>query len=167
MNVDLERVVPDLAPRLYRYALGRIGDASLAEDVAQECLMALVRRWRHQGPPESAEAFVFAIARRRAYRAVLRRRLWLPIEHALGVGDPRPDPETRVAMRAERERVTAVLGQLPPRDREALLLVAAGGLNTQQAAATLGISASAFKVRTFRARRRLAALLEIADDART
>jgi len=73
MTVDLERVLRDLAPRLYRYAIGRIGDAALAEDVAQECLTALVQRWQRHGPPESAEAFVFAIARRRAFRAAVRR----------------------------------------------------------------------------------------------
>jgi DNA-directed RNA polymerase specialized sigma24 family protein len=48
MNVDLDNVVRDLAPRLYRYALGRIGDAGLAEDVAQESLIALGRQPRQR-----------------------------------------------------------------------------------------------------------------------
>jgi DNA-directed RNA polymerase specialized sigma24 family protein len=40
-----------------------------------------------------------------------------------------------------------------------LLMVVAAGLDTATAAAAIGISQSAFKVRTFRARRRLAVLL--------
>ena len=160
MTVDLEDVLRDLAPRLFRYAIGRIGDAGLAEDVAQECLTALVQRWQRHGPPESAEAFVFAIARRRAFRAAVRRRMWLPIEHLVGARDSGPDPESAAIARDARTRALAAIRKLPARDREVLLLVVAGGLNTAQAAGTLGISPSALKVRTFRARRRLAALLE-------
>jgi DNA-directed RNA polymerase specialized sigma24 family protein len=47
-----------------------------------------------------------------------------------------------------------------------LLLVVAGGLSTAQAADTLGISPSALKVRTFRARQRLASLMEDGNGAR-
>jgi RNA polymerase sigma-70 factor (ECF subfamily) len=167
MTVDLADVLRELAPRLFRYAVGRTGDASLAEDVAQDCLTALVERWQRHGPPDSAEAFVFAIARRRAFRAVVRRRAWLPIEHVLGARDGRPDPEANAIARASRAQVVAAIGKLPGRDREVLLLVVAAGLNTAQAAKTLGVSPSALKVRMFRARRRLAALLEKDDGTRT
>lgn len=160
MIVDLERALRDLAPRLFRYAVGRTGDPSLAEDVAQECLTALVARWQCHGPPDSAEAFVFAIARRRAARAATLRRLWLPLEHVLGMRDSRPDPEASAIGQHERARVLAALRRLPHRDREALLLVVGGELGVAEAAETLGITVAAFKVRTFRARRRLTALLE-------
>ena len=166
MSVDLESALRDLAPRLFRYAVGRTGDPGLAEEVAQECLTALVARWQRHGPPDSVEAFVFAIARRRAARAALRRRLWLPLECALGARDHRPDPEARAIGRAERDRVTAAVRRLSVRDREALLLVVGAELGVADAAQTLGISPSALKVRTFRARRRLAALLENHDGAR-
>jgi len=58
---DLDSTVTLLAPKVLRYALARAGNPSIAEDVAQESLVALVRHWRQTGPPESAEAFVFAI----------------------------------------------------------------------------------------------------------
>ena len=69
-----------LAPRLVAYATGRTGCRSTGEDVAQDALTALVVRWKRHGPPESPEAFAFAIARRRAGRAVLRRALTRPLE---------------------------------------------------------------------------------------
>src|SRR5438874_9752056 len=65
-GVDLETAVAALAPRLVAYATGRTGCRSTAEDIAQDALVALVLRWRRFGPPESPDAFVFAIARRRA-----------------------------------------------------------------------------------------------------
>ena len=158
--MDLDSVVRELAPRVLRYAVARTGDASLGEDVAQESLAALVRHWRRAGPPESAEAFVFSIARRRAARAAVRRRLWLPLDHVFGSHDGAPDPEAMSVARAEHDRVRAALGRLPRRDREALLLVAVGEMSSAEAATTLGVSASALKMRVHRARRRLTTELE-------
>ena len=159
MYMDLEQAVGELTPRLLRYCTARTGNVGLGEDVAHEVLVALIQRWRRHGPPDSVEAFVFAVARRRASRAVLRQRLLVPIERAAGRRDGRPDPEAQVVDRSERDRTFAAVARLPFREREALLLVAAAGLDTATAAMTLGITTSAFKVRTFRARRRLAALL--------
>src|SRR3954465_15456426 len=73
-NVDLETVAAALAPRLVAYATGRTGCRSTGQDIAQEALAALVLRWRRFGPPESPEAFVFAVARRRAGRAISSSR---------------------------------------------------------------------------------------------
>lgn len=127
--------------------------------MAHDALVALVQRWRRHGPPDSVEAFVFAIARRRATRVVLRQRLLVPIEHLIGRRDGGRDPEAQTIDKSERDRAFAAIARLPPRDREALLMVVAAGLDTATAATAIGISHSAFKVRTFRARRRLAALL--------
>jgi len=76
LPVELEDVVTVLAPRVLRYCLGRVGEVGLAEEVAQDALVALVRRWRWRGAPESPEAFVFAVARRRAFRAVPGGGCW-------------------------------------------------------------------------------------------
>ncbi len=158
--VDLDGTLSELAPRVLRYLVARLGDASLAEEIAQESLTALVRCWRNGGPPESAEAFVFAVARRRLGRAVWRRRLWVPIEQAVGFRDGRPSPESRAVARSEEARVRSALAKLARPDREAILLVAAGELGMAEAASVLGVSVSAVKMRVHRARTRLAALLE-------
>lgn len=158
--VDLDGTLSELAPRVLRYLVARLGDASLAEEIAQESLTALVRCCRNGGAPESAEAFVFAVARRRMGRAVWRRRLWVPIEQAVGFRDRSPSPESRAVARSEEARMRAALATLTRRDREAILVVAAGELGMAEAASVLGVSVSAVKMRVHRARARLAALLE-------
>ncbi len=157
--MDLEDVLRDLAPRLLRYATARTGDAGLGEEIAQDSLTALVQRWRRLGPPDSPEAFVFAIARRRAGRSTAKRRLLLPLTAIIGRAAAVRNPEEAAVASADARAVRRALGQLPRLDREALLLVVAGGLRAAEAARLLGISESALKMRAFRGRRRLAALL--------
>jgi RNA polymerase sigma-70 factor (ECF subfamily) len=161
--VDLETVIRELTPGLMRYCTARTRDRSLAEEIAQESLAALVRRYRSRGAPDSPQAFVFAVARRRATRAVFSRCLWLPLQLLAGSRDHAPDPEATVLGRSEYAALERALEQLPARDREALLIVAVGGLKTTEAARVLGISESALKMRTLRARQRLQALMEDGD----
>ncbi len=154
--MELDDLVADLAPRVLRYSLGRTHCHHLAEEVAQEALSALVRRWRRHGPPENPTAFVFAIARRRAARAQVRRRLMVPLEALLDRPSPAPDPAEKALRRAEVEQAFAALGRLSARDREVLLLVAGGELDLGSVGEVLKISVSAVKMRVHRARQRLA-----------
>ncbi len=169
--MDMETTVRALAPRLLRYCLGRLGAGDLAEEASQEALAALVGRWRRHGPPESPEAFAFAVARRRASRALWKRRLTAPLT-ALADGHGAADavgfvgvaaaasPEARAIRRRELSRTLAAIRRLSAREREALLLVAGGELSGAAAARVLGISPSALKMRVHRARARLAKVLE-------
>ncbi len=160
--MEMETTVRALAPRLLRFCLGRFGVPDLAEEVAQEALSALVARWRRHGPPESPEAFAFAVARRRGSRAALRRRLLAPLASLRNGHEaaPEADPEERAIRRAELDRTLAAVRGLSSREREALLLVAVGELSSTQAATVLGVSPSAVKMRVHRARARLAQALE-------
>ncbi len=158
--MDLEATLSDLAPRLLRFCVGRSSDRALGEEVAQDALIALVERWRRHGPPDSAEAFVFSIARRRVYRALVKQRLFEPLEAIFDGPSPGPDPEERTLHRDELAHTLARLDELPAREREALLLVAGGELDTATAAEVLGISKSALKMRVHRARKHLLTLLE-------
>jgi RNA polymerase sigma factor (sigma-70 family) len=158
--MHLDDTVRDLAPRLLRYCLGQTGDSTLAEEAAQEALTALVQRWRRQGPPECPDAFAFAIARRRAFRLRLKRRLLEPLQVLFDRHAPEPNPEEQAVGRAGQRRLLAALRRLAPVDREALLLVGVEGMELTRGAEILGVSLSAIKMRVHRARKRLARLLE-------
>jgi RNA polymerase sigma-70 factor (ECF subfamily) len=160
----LEDVVAELTPQVLRYTLGRTGSPDLAEEIAQEALSALVQRWRRAGPPHNPAAFVFAIARRRGARALLKRRLLLPLEALANRPNPGPDQADAALHRSELAQLRRALGSLSARDREVLLLVAGGELDLQSVSQLLGISLSATKMRLLRARRRLSTIMEVAHE---
>jgi RNA polymerase sigma-70 factor (ECF subfamily) len=164
--MDLEAAAAALAPRLVAYGLGRTGCRSTAEDIAQDALTALVRRWRTAGPPESPEAYVFAIAKRRAGRAIARRALMAPLEVIRGTARDEPSVEQAYASRTGLAVVRSALRALSRGDREALLLRLAGELSFDHIAAIMRTTPAAVKMRISRARRRLAALLSERSDGR-
>jgi len=159
VTVDLDEVAARLAPRLIAYALGRTGCRAIAEDVAQDALTALVRRWRHAGPPESPDAFAFAIARRRAGRAIFRRALTAPLDALRGVARDEAGVDRAYEDRVDLATVLAALRTLPRADRDALMLRLVADLPFTDIAALMNTSPAAVKMRISRARRRLAALL--------
>ena len=164
--VDLETAVANLAPRLVAYATGRTGCRSTAEDIAQDALAALVMRWRRFGPPESPDAFVFAIAKRRAGRAVFRRALMKPLDFVNSARVSAVSSASSYERRAELQEVMRTMRRLRPADREVLLLRAAGDLSLEEIATVTRSSIAAVKMRLHRARVRLVQLLEEAPDAR-
>jgi RNA polymerase sigma-70 factor (ECF subfamily) len=150
--MDLEDAVNELAPRLLRYCRGRMADPDAARDVAQHALTALVERWRKRGAPGSPEAFAFRIASRRAARYGRWWRRWISLD---GVSERRVDGVSGSESRLRLRAVLSAIEKLSNKEKEALLLVVVGELSTEAAAATLGISPSAVKMRLSRARARL------------
>lgn len=159
--MPLEDTVTALTPQLLRYCLARTGDVSLAEDIAQDAMTALVSRWRRFGTPDSPAAFVFSIARRRAARAGARRFVTEPLEAVLGHSAEGPTPERQTELTIYLEAVRGALVRISAKEREALLLISAGELSTRDAAAALGVSESAVKMRVKRARAHLREILEL------
>ncbi len=153
--MDLDATVRDLAPRLLRYCRGRLAHLDSAEDVAQTALIALVVRWRAVGPPASPVAFAFSIARRRAWRAAVRARLFQPLSTLGFHHEPFSDPIQGTEAKSELRRLRSELQKLSVKEREAILLVVAGEVSVIDAAQVLGISESALKMRLARARQKL------------
>jgi len=164
--MELAEALQTLAPRLIAYGVARTGSLASAEDVAQEVLLALIRRWQQLGPPASPAAFVFAIAKRRVRRVLARRALLVPIEVLRGLAVDRPTVEDAYVTRIELRRVLSDLRALARRDREALLLRAIGELSYEEIASVCGSSVPAIKMRVSRARRRLIGLQEEATHGR-
>lgn len=108
-------------------------------------------------PADDPLPWLYATARNVTYAEARSRRRTAP--EAAQTSAPAPaihslDPELDRALRA--------LGES---DREALLLVAWEDLTPSQAAAALGIAPTTFRVRLFRARRRLQTALAEAEPA--
>lgn len=129
--------------------------AESADDVVAETWMVAWRRLEHV--PAEPLPWLIAVARNviaTQRRGALRRSaLQVRLRSATTLKVEQPSVE-------ECGPVAAALAKLSERDREALMLTAWEGLRPAEAAAVLGESQGAFRVRLHRARRRLRSLCE-------
>jgi RNA polymerase sigma-70 factor (ECF subfamily) len=145
------------ASDVYRFAHSLSGNPHDAQDITAE---TFVRAWTAPGEPrlESVKAYLFTIARN------LHRKQWRRASRHEVLDEPIPDPATRpdeaAVNREEFRRILAAVHALPEMDRTVLLLRAEDDLSYEDIAAVTGLSVTAAKVRVFRARAKLAALLQ-------
>jgi RNA polymerase sigma-70 factor (ECF subfamily) len=148
-----------LAAVPFMRAFGRTltGDIEQAEDLAQETVLQAWRCREQFHPGTNLRAWLSTILRNRFYSSQ-RRRKWRAdydaesIERTLMAPD---DPSANV----ELEDVRRALSMLPDFQREALILVGAGGLSYEEVANIMGCPVGTVKSRVRRARDELQAIL--------
>lgn len=152
-------------PRLLALAKRMLGDATEAEDVAQE---AMLRAWR-QAPkwtPGKAkfDTWLHRVALNLCYDR-LRRRRETPTDTPPDRPDEGPAPDRGLLAAETGARVDGALRRLPDRQREAIVLCHYQELTNIEAAALMKISVEALESLLSRGRRTLRALLaDLADD---
>ena len=151
-------------PRLLSLAQRVLGNATEAEDVAQETFIRAWKfapRWR---PGQAKfDTWLHRVALNLCYDR-LRRRVRttsdLPEQE-----DPGPRPDRSFQARDVGRRVEASLQALPLRQREAIVLCHYQELGNIDAAALMGVSVEALESLLSRARRALRiALVDLVDD---
>ena len=147
-----------LIPHLRAFARTLCGDATAADDLAQD---AMVKAWNARASFQmgtNMKAWTFMILRNQFYSE--KRRSWrstqLDQEAAERTLVAVDDPEAPVAL----DELRLGLAMLPAEQREALVLVGAGGFAYDEAAAICGCAVGTVKSRVSRARRALHAILE-------
>ncbi len=133
-----------------------------AQDVVAETFTVAWRRLADV--PENARPWLYAVAR----RVLANQRRGEQRRSALAervASEPSPAAAPPPAL-ARGSQLARVLEQLPEQEREALLLIAWDGMTPKQAAASLGCSRVALRVRLHRARARLTQELEAGEDER-
>ena len=146
-----------LIPNMRAFARSLCGDAAEADDLAQE---ALAKAWAHREsfePGTNMKAWTFMIIRNQFYSE--KRRSWRrqPL-------DPEVAERTLVAVNnptgaLELDEVRRAMAMLPDDQREALILIGAGGLSYEEAAEVTGVAVGTVKSRVSRARDRLTGIL--------
>src|SRR3954470_16301128 len=139
-------------------------DVDLAEDLAQDALVAALERWPSTGVPENPIAWLMTIAKRRGIdhfrRADNLRRKVVELEHAHGgEADEMPDLDGQVDY-IEDDVLRLIFlcchPSLTPESRAALTLRLVGGLTTGEIARGFLVAESAMGQRISRAKRTLA-----------
>ncbi len=129
---------------LVRLAVLLVADRATAEDVVQDCFVAMHGHWRRLREPDKALAYLRQSVVNRS-RSVLRHR-GVERRHApaLAAGSDAPSADP-AEDGVRRDAVLSALGRLPSRQREVLVLRYYLDLDEAGIAAELGISRGAVK----------------------
>jgi RNA polymerase sigma-70 factor, ECF subfamily len=146
-----------LIPHLRAFARSICRNAAMSDDLAQD---AMLKAWRSRDsfePGTNMKAWAFTILRNLFYSE--KRRSWrqqhLDPEIAEATLVANDNPASQLELLALRN----ALDLLPDEQKEALVLVGAGGMSYEDAAAVCGCAVGTVKSRVSRARTALLALL--------
>ncbi len=159
--VDAEAFRRDLTaliPKMRAYARSMCGrNASEGDDLAQEALLKAWTGRKSFTPGTNLKAWVFMILRNQFYSD--KRRSWrqqqLDQDTAEATLVAIDDPMSTL----ELDELRRAIAKLPDEQREALILIGAGGFSYEEVAEMCGAAAGTIKSRVSRARDRLALIL--------
>jgi RNA polymerase sigma-70 factor (ECF subfamily) len=167
--LEIGQLVTGLRPQLEAAALRVTREPDAAGDVVQQAALKAIR-FRHQFRGTAAlstwlyrivinEALMWKRAQRRRALALEKLEGEMPELHVAG---DTSSPEERLDQRRRLAAVAEGLELLGARDREVLVELFAHAHSQRELTGRLGIPRTALRTRIFRARRRLATLMETA-----
>jgi RNA polymerase sigma-70 factor (ECF subfamily) len=161
MTVDpgIRETMLAAVPGLRAFAMSLCGKMDRADDLVQETLLRALTNIDSFEPGTNMSAWLFTILRN-LFRSEYRKRR-REVEDADGRFSSSLKSQPAQPSHVEFEEFRAALAQLPPDQREALVLVGASGFSYEEAAQICGSAVGTIKSRVNRARTRLAELLEI------
>lgn len=172
-EVHFEALVDRHTPSVYRLALGITGDRMEAEEVVQETFLRAFKHLGRFSPSKASfKTWLLAIARNQSinvFKSLKRKATRFLSDSDPDDHDPGPDnpfgpncdnAETLLSIKQECALVEQALGDLPERQRTALLLKCEEQMSYEQIASVMDTSVSSVESLIFRARKKL---LEIAD----
>jgi RNA polymerase sigma-70 factor (ECF subfamily) len=155
---EFRQLVVASIPVLRSFARGLCGDMARGDDLAQD---ALLKAWQHRAqftPGTNFKGWILKIARNHFYSQ--RRRVWreTPLDVAMSAQIPAVGADQVQSLMLNDLR--NALSALSDEQREATILVGAGGFSHRQAAEMCDVPEGTMKSRVCRARAKLASLLE-------
>jgi RNA polymerase sigma-70 factor (ECF subfamily) len=158
-----------LYPRLHAYLTRMSGSSANASDLVQETFLRMHRARGTFAAGGSVVPWAYAIARNvgldHARAAKLRETERLPSDPGPELVAPDTSDAEAEAIASQAARVVRdVLARLPASQRDAFILLRYEGLSVNDAAAVLGATPTAVKLRAFRAYEALRAALDHARE---
>ena len=140
---------------IFRFAYRLLGSVEVAEDVTHDCFLSLIRKPENFRPERaSLKTYLYAAARNLALKHFRDQGRETGLDEV--AEEPRESPRRGPLRRLlEEELVTHVreaVFNLPPLQREALILFEYEGLSLNQVAEIAGTDVGAIKARLYRAR---------------
>jgi RNA polymerase sigma-70 factor (ECF subfamily) len=157
-NEDFRKDLLGLIPFLRAFSRSLCGDRELADDLAQE---ALAKAWQSRDTfraGSNLKAWLFTILRNQFYSD--RRRAWRQAPWDDAAAERMPVARGEQIWAVQLSDTARALRGLPAEQREALILVGAGGFSYEDAARISNCAVGTVKSRVARARKALSAALE-------
>ena len=161
VSQDFRTELLGLIPFLRAFARSLCGNQETADDLAQE---TLVKAWQSREtfiPGTNLKAWLFTILRNQFYSD--RRRAWRQAPWDQEAAERIPGGGSDQSWAAELSDTARALRCLSDEQREALILVGAGGFSYEDAARICSCAVGTVKSRVARARKALIAILEGED----
>ncbi len=148
---------------IFRFAYRVLGSAETAEDVAHDCFLSLIKEPnRFDRDKASLRTYLYAAARNQAakrYQAFGREAAIEDLQYEPQLSD-RHQPIRQVLDDELTSEVRDAIADLPPLQREALVLFEYEELSLAEIGAVVGVDPNTVKARLFRARDKLRARLD-------
>jgi len=157
-DIEFRRDLLELIPFLRAFSRSLCGDRELADDLAQE---ALAKAWQSRETFRAGsklKAWLFTILRNQFYSD--RRRAWRQAPWDDTAAERVPIARGEQTWAVQLSDTARALRGLPAEQREALILVGAGGFSYEDAAKISNCAVGTVKSRVARARKALSAALE-------
>ncbi len=148
----------ELIPFLRAFARSLCGNPDAADDLAQETLVKAWQSRRMFAAGTNLKAWLFTILRNQFYSD--RRRAWRQAAWDQDAAERIPGTSSEQTAAAELSDTARALRSLSDEQREALILVGAGGFSYEAAAAICNCAVGTVKSRVARARKSLLAALD-------
>jgi len=160
-QADFGELVRTYQNAVYNLCYRMLGERTEAEDAAQEAFLRAYSHLDRYEPGRSFKTWLLSIASNHCIDRLRKRRLtWLSLDEALppsaALHGEAVEPEDAVIEQERSDAVQAMLAELPPDHRVAVVLRYWYDLSYIEIAEMLGTTESAIKSRLFRARQTLA-----------
>ena len=159
MDSSLQADLLGSVPHLRAFAVSLTADREKAEDLVQETLLRALTHMDRFQRGTNLQAWLSTILRNQFYTGYRKRRREKEDPDGMIAAKVAVAPEQGV--RLDYRDVLDAVAKLPPRQRQAIMLIGAEGRTYQEAAAMCRTSLGTMKSRVNRARNRLAAVLGI------
>jgi RNA polymerase sigma-70 factor (ECF subfamily) len=166
------RLVEAYQTPVFNLAYRMLGNRGEAEEAAQEAFLRAYARLHRYDPAYKFSTWMLSIASNHCIDILRKRRIiWLsldeplPAEFAPQLSSDRPDPERAMEDTEIEDQVRALLDELQPDYRAAVILRYWYELSYEEIAEAMDTTVSAIKSRLFRARKMLAAAARETDYA--
>lgn len=156
-----KKLLDSIYPAIKKFLTYKFGPLMVAEDMTQECLIAIHRARHTYSPDRPFRPWMFAVVRYRSIDLLRKKqKQWKrEVANEEYIATYRDDDSNK-SVEAESEKIHEALSQLPEDMKRAVILTKIEGLNTKEAADKEGISQVALRSRVSRAYKVLRKRLE-------